>query len=137
MVVVFGCGFVGFWPLWCANARLLGDACAWYGRARYGLSSGCFDYCGADRIVQTLAFVGRRLFGISIYLFGRDISHNGDDAVGASANDALSLHLLYGVVYRPGGQRSGVVVLSVQGGGDVALLLVAIVGFGATEKGVG
>ena len=128
MVVGGSDGRIDFCPFWCANARLLGDADGGnYGA--YSCLSGCRTICcGDDGIVSIVALVGRWLLGLGLYLFGRNISHNGDDTVGATHYKVVPLHILYGAVYRPSGARCRVVVFNAESGGDVTLLPAATVG---------
>ena len=102
-----------------------------------GISGDGTICCCNDGIVPLVALVGWRIFGLGIHLFGRNISYYGDDFVGATLHDVIPLHLLYGVIYRPSGARSGVVAVDDRGGSNVALLPTAVIALRKAEKGVG
>ena len=98
------------------------------------LSGGCSLYCGFDRLDAFVVIARRGLFGLGIYIFGRNIPHNGDAFDGATIHHVIPIYLFYAPLYRPSGARLEVVALNVGLGGNVAILSAPVDTFRKIEK---
>ena len=94
-----GCWGVDFRRVWRTDARVVGGADAWDVGVDCCLSGGGIVGGCADGFVPTFVVAWWRLFGVGVHIFGRDISDDGDDRVGATPHDVVSLHLLYGTLH--------------------------------------
>ena len=137
MALVHSDRSVDFWSIRRTDAGLMGGVGNGSNLSYCRLSGGCSLYRCTDCLDASIVVARRGLFGLGIYIFGRNIPHNGDVFGGATIHHALPLYLLHAPLYRPSGTRYGVVALDDGLSGNVTILFVATIALRKVEKHLG